>query len=396
MLLAALGSSKLALVLIALIIVLSVAGAVLPQEGKLETGEIKLWQQSHATVSRLLEHAGLFHVFHSWPFLITISLLGINTLTCTIQHLAKDGGLAAFRGPKFLEKSGFVLLHLSLLILFAGGFLSAATKLEGHIVLTEGQSFAESHDSYVRIVEGPLRRDRHEDFILTLKQVQTEYEKQRYQTHVTSSIEILSKDEETVDGTIEVNRPYTHRGISFTQDQTGFSPRIVIREKKSGKLMLDSFVALKTFQKAQGREYRDFLRLPFLNPRVIMTFYPSYAMENGRAVKTAEEPGRPLLLIEQIDASGESISLKYLHLKSRIELGEYSCGFEDFRRWSSFKVVEDSGYLVVCVAMWFGLGALLLRYVPDLWRSFGPRSSAVKPDCPVDNNCKGLAVQASH
>ncbi|MHC4296265.1 MAG: cytochrome c biogenesis protein ResB [Planctomycetota bacterium] len=371
--------------LIALIIALSVAGAVLPQEGKLESGEIELWQQSHATVSRLLEPVGLFHVFHSWPFVITISLLGINTLTCTIQHFAEDGGLAAFKGPRSVEKAGFVLLHLCLLILFAGGFLSAATRLDGYIVLTEGQPFTESHDSYVRIVEGPLRREHHEDFVLTLKQVQTEYEKQRYQTYVTSTIEILSKDEETVDGTIEVNRPYTYRSISFTQDQTGFSPRIVIREKKSGRLMLDSFVALKTFQEAQGREYRDFLRLPFLNPRVIITFYPSYAMENGRAVKTAEEPGKPLLLIEQIDASGESISQKYVHLKSRIELGEYSLGFEDFRRWSSFKVVEDSGYLVVCVAMWFGLGALLLRYAPDLWKSFGLRSSAVRPDCPVDD-----------
>lgn len=396
MLLAALGSSKLALVLIALVIVLSVAGAVLPQQGKLESGAIKLWQQSHATVSRLLEPAGLFHVFHSWPFLVTIFVLGVNTFTCTIQHLGKEGGLAAFKGPRAVEKAGFVLLHLSLLVFLAGGFLSAATRLDGYIVLTEGQSFTESHDGYVRITEGPLRGEHHKDFVLTLKQVRNEYEKQRYRTYVTSSIEIRSKDEETVEGTVEVNRPRTYRGISFTQDQTGFSPRIVIRKKKSGELMLDSFVALKTFQKAQEREYRDFLRLPFLNPRVIITLYPCHVIKNGKAIKTAEEPVKPMLLIEQIDAAGKSLSQSYLHLKGQVELGEYSFAFEDFRHWSSFKVIADPGYFVVCVAMWFGLGALLIRYVPDLWKSFGVRSSASRTDCPVDNKHKSPVVRMSY
>jgi hypothetical protein len=374
-LLAVLGSSKLALVLIVLLILFSIAGAVLPQEGKLEPSKIELWQQDHTTLTKMLEPAGLFHVFHSWPFLITISILGVNTLTCTILHFIKDGGFAAFKGPRAIEKAGFMLLHLSLIILFIGGFLSAATRLDGHIVLTEGQSFREHHDSYVRLVEGPLRPEHHEDFVLTLKQIEIKYEKRRYQTDVTSSIEILSKGKKAADGTVKVNRPFTYKGIAFTQDQTGFSPRIVIREKESGKLMLDSFVALKTFQKAHEREYRDFLPLPFLKNRVIITLYPSYSMENGRTIKTSEQPEKPLLLIEEKDESGKDISQTYLPLKSRIELGEYSFDFTGFRRWSSFKVVEDSGYYIVCVSMWLGLGALLLRYVPDIRKWFGIKPS---------------------
>ena len=149
----------------------------------------------------------------------------------------------------------------------------------------------------------------------------------------------------------------------------------MIHDKKSGKLALDSFVALKTFQKAQEREYRDFLPLPFLENRVIITLFPSYSMENGRAIKTSEEPDKPLLLIEEKDESGQNISQTYLHLKSQIELGEYSFDFTDLRRWSSFKVVEDSGYYIVCVSLWLGLGALLLRYVPDIRKWFGIKPS---------------------
>jgi hypothetical protein len=36
-------------------------------------------------------------------------------------------------------------------------------------------------------------------------------------------------------------------------------------------------------------------------------------------------------------------------------------------------VVQDPGYLPVCVALWLGLGALILRYVPDLKRWFMER-----------------------
>ena len=177
LILAIMGSSKLALVLIVLLILFSIAGVVLPQEGMLEPSKIKLWQQGHTTLTKMMEPAGLFHVFHSWPFLITISILGVNTLTCTTLHFIEDGSFAAFKGPRAIEKAGFILLHLSLIVLFAGGFLSAATRLDGHIILTEGQSFTEQHDSYVRLVEGPLRPEHHEDFVLTLKQVETKYEK---------------------------------------------------------------------------------------------------------------------------------------------------------------------------------------------------------------------------
>lgn len=365
----ALSSSKLALALIILIILFSIAGAVIPQEGMMESRDIAAWQQEHPALTRAMGPAGFFHVFYSWPFLITIVVLGVNTLTCTVLHFVKDGGLSALKGPRGIEKAGFFLLHISLIMLFTGGFWSSATKLDGYIVLTEGQRFTERHDSYVRLVEGPLRRESHKEFVVALKQVETKYEKQRYLTDVTSNLEILSEGKRPADEAVKFNKPFTYEGMSFTQAETGFSPRLVIREKESGKVLLNSFVALKTFRKAQEREYRDFLPLPFLKNRTIVTLYPGYRMENGSAVKTSEEPNSPLLLVEE-DKSGKVVSEQYLHLKGEIALGQYSLSFTDLRRWSSFRVVEDPGYFVVCVSLWLGTGALLLRYIPDILRWF--------------------------
>jgi hypothetical protein len=111
-----LSSSKLALVLVLVVILFSIAGAVMPQEGIMEAKDIVAWQQEHPVLTRALEPAGFFHVFHSWPFLITIVVLGINTLTCTVLHFVKDGGLSALKGPRGIEKSGFFLLHISLIL----------------------------------------------------------------------------------------------------------------------------------------------------------------------------------------------------------------------------------------------------------------------------------------
>jgi hypothetical protein len=373
-----LSSSKLALVLVLVVILFSLAGAVLPQEGMIESKDIAAWQQEHPALTRVLMPAGFFHVFHSWPFLITIVVLGINTLTCTVLHFVKDGGLSALKGPRGIEKAGFFLLHLSLIVLFTGGFWSAATKLDGYIVLTEGQRFTEHHDNYVRLVEGPLRRERHKEFVVALKQVDTKYEKQLYQTDVTSNLEFLSEGKRATNGTVKFNKPFTYRGLSFTQSETGFSPRLTIREKESGKVLLGSFVALKTFRKAEEREYRDFLPLRFLKNRTIITLYPSYRMENGSAIKTSEEPGEPLVLVEEENESEEIVSKKYLHLKGEIALGQYSLGFTDLRHWSSFRVVEDPGYFVVCVSLWLGTGALLLRYIPDILRWLRAKPSAMR------------------
>ncbi|NIS63507.1 MAG: hypothetical protein GTO13_23310, partial [Proteobacteria bacterium] len=134
-----LSSSKLALVLVLLLILLSIVGAVLPQEGTTDLSAFDLWQAAHPILTGALNPLGLFHVFRSWPFLATIFLLGINTLTCTVLHLLRERGFSVLKGPRAIERVGFLLVHLSLIALLSGGLWSAAARLNGFIILTEGQ-----------------------------------------------------------------------------------------------------------------------------------------------------------------------------------------------------------------------------------------------------------------
>jgi len=366
-------SPKLALVLVLLVILFAAAGALLPQEGMFTPADISRWQAEHPLVTKLLKPPGFFHVFHSIPFLVIILLLAVNTLTCTVLYIRKEGGLSAFRGTGGMRRTGFTVLHLCLIILFAGGFWSSAARMDGYTVLTEGQGIREERGSYVRLAQGPLRRRGHMGFLFLLQSVQVEYEQKYYPVAVTSHIEIHENRGKAAAAAIAVNRPFTYRGIDFTQDETGFSPRLIIRENSGGKLLVDSFVALKTFSRGNKREYRDFLPLPFFKQKVIVTFYPDYTLENGRVRKSGEAPVNPLLLIETEEEEGTAVTRGHIPVNGSIEIEGVTITFAGFRRWSAFKVVDDPGYPLVMIALWLGIGAILLRYIPELRGWFSPR-----------------------
>jgi hypothetical protein len=358
-------SGKLALVIVFILMLFAFAGAALPQQGRVNPEDILQWQLANKGLTALLKPLGLFGVFTSWPFMITLLLLGVNTFTCTILRFIKDGGFACLKGPKAMEKGGFLLLHISLIILLAGGFISTAKKLNGFIILTEGQTFIENHESYIRLAEGPLRKKVHKNFALKMNEIKTKYEKGLHLIDVTSSLDVFEQNSEVAQADIKINHPFTYRSVSFTHKDIGFSPRIQIKEKESGKVLFYSFVMLKSFDTENGKEYRDFLPLSFLQNRTIITVYPDYAMKAGDAVKTSEEPNNPLIRIQVEDDVGKIISKEYLTLGRETSIGEYVFEFTDLRRWASFKVVDDPGYFTVCISFWIGLAALLLRYIPE-------------------------------
>ncbi len=361
-----LGSGKLALALILLLILFALVSAMLPQEGQSTPAEVSQWQDRHPIITGMCEPIGLFNAFHCWPFLATIVLLAANTLTCTVLRFYRQGGLKDFKGPVAIERTGFVLLHLSLIVLFAGGFWSAAASMDAKVVLTEGQEFTDKHDQYLQLQEGPLRHEQHTGLAFRLDDVDVQYAKQRHRVSVVSKLGILDDGKRVAAGAVEVNKPFEYKHLWFTQDETGYSPRLVIRDAMRGRQIIDSFVALRTLKTEAGREYRDFLPLPFLKQRIVVTLYPSFIDENGQVRKTGDAPENPLLLLEAEDKSGRVVESHHLQIGDGATIGQYRFTFADLRQWASFRVGHDPGYPLVCAALWLGLAALLMRYLPDL------------------------------
>ena len=133
-------------------------------------------------------------------------------------------------------------MHFSIVSILVCGFYTAGFGLDGKIVLTEGQSFVEEHGNYQRLSEGPLRTKRHQGFAVKLTKVQTQYEKQHL-IDMSSDIEIYTSGNKVTDGVIKINYPFTYNGISFTYDDDGYSPQIMIQDKNTGKVLVNSFIA---------------------------------------------------------------------------------------------------------------------------------------------------------
>lgn len=343
-------------------ILFALAGALLPQEGMFTPDEINRWQEAHPVVTSLFKPLELFRVFHSVPFLVAVLLLGINTLTCTVLRVVREGGFAAFKGPKTMRTTGFTVLHLSLIILFIGGGLTAGSSMDGLIIFTEGQVFTEAHDNYIQLVEGPLRKERHQGFQLRLAKVRVTYEGTET-IGMAADVETREPNNTIKRHEIKVNYPMTYRGLAFTLNKTGYSPRVLIKEKKTGETLVHSFAALKggaAPPAAKGaaplRTYRDFLPLPvFLdrNERVILTLVPP------------ADNAPPLMKIEIQNDTGETQAHGET-TKNEIEVGDYLFSLTGLRQWASFRVVEDPGYDIILIALWLGLIGTILRYIPDI------------------------------
>jgi cytochrome c biogenesis protein ResB len=281
----------------------------------------------------------------------------IKTVTC-------QGGKALAT----TETIAFVGLHLGIIGLMAGGLFTTGGRMSGYIVLTEGQPFKDVHDGYVSLTEGPLRKEQHTSLSATLRKVETQYTQGR-QTHFAAQLDVFS-DEGTVTKQVEINRPVTWGKLTFTLDEVGYSPRLQIKREDNPRILSDRFVALKNFKTDRGTFHRDYLPLPFFNNRVYATLYPSRIHKADEVVKKGNQPESPLLIIEIEDDSGKIVETADMPLGGKVTVGGYTFGFGELRRWASFRVSDDPGYPIVCVALWLGLVALVLRYVPDLRKWF--------------------------
>jgi cytochrome c biogenesis protein ResB len=345
---------------VAVLILFSLVGVLFPQQGQVSRNDMLQWQQQHPAMTSLLKPVGFFAVFHSLPFMVTIGVLAVNTLTCTLIHFAEKGGFKALMGSGAMITWGFLLLHLAFVLLLAGGFISAATRMDGYILLTEGQNFTDRPQNYLRYSTGSLRPSISRDFDVQLKEVNVIFEEPGYIVDMNTALQFQSQQNQLTEATIRINQPIDYEGMTFTLDETGYSPRIIVRDKQNS--LVNSFVALQTLTSMAGRQYRDYLPLPFFENRVTVQLYPAGQVDSQTGTASAE----PVIFIKTADAEGNTLTRSPLPLNQTTTADGYEFEFAELRQWASFRVSSDPGYPVVWAALWLGLAALVLRYLPEL------------------------------
>ncbi len=123
-------SLRLTIVLLILVTLLSVAGGVLPQGGSAEMYS----QLLPAPVAGAVLLLGLDHAFSSPLFFSAAGLFLINLGACTVRRFTAQRKLRRAK-----RSAGPDLLHIGILVLAAGGILTAAGREEHDFLLTPGE-----------------------------------------------------------------------------------------------------------------------------------------------------------------------------------------------------------------------------------------------------------------
>ena len=125
-------STRVAVVLILVITVLSLLATLVPQ------GRPDAWYEARygAFLSALIRAAGMESFFRSVLFLVPVSLFTVNLGVCAVDRLVNRARHHA--KPRF----GPDLVHVGLLVLIAGGLVTALGRQETSLTLAEGESAA--------------------------------------------------------------------------------------------------------------------------------------------------------------------------------------------------------------------------------------------------------------
>ena len=135
-------SVRLAILLILLILVLSLASTFVPQ------GEDSAFYRSHYPpgAAGLVTGTGFDHFFSSAPFLVLVALFALNLGTCTVDRLVRR---LRTRAPLRL---GPDLVHVALLVLVVGGLVSGLARHDTFVEMSPGQQAVLTPHYAIRLV----------------------------------------------------------------------------------------------------------------------------------------------------------------------------------------------------------------------------------------------------
>jgi len=254
-------SVKLALILLVVIALLSFLGVLIPQ-GWREEQYVHKYGYNWA---RFISGSGIRDTYHSWWYLLSLTLLSVNLFVCTVERLgstvrmvftrrfygredverqpardsfrvegapeavgerlrrqmrkssfavskSRGGGellLSASRGS--VSRLAAPVIHLGVMFILAGGLVG------GHF----------GFSTVIQVPEGNVSEVPQRDFKLRLEDFRIEYAPSGRVKDYFSTLTVLEGDTATLTKTIEVNKPLRYGGVGVYQSSYGEYPRRV-------------------------------------------------------------------------------------------------------------------------------------------------------------------------
>jgi len=341
-------STKLAFVLIALLLAHILLSAIIPQRDLAEN-QIIDWRHHLGDAYRVIEILRLDRIYTAWPFHVLLGLLGVNLLAGNVKRFRQ-----VYRVERTLLRArylGSIVFHLSLLLVLTGAISNYLFKFQGVFALTEGQSAADDRRSYFRTFEGPLFRSDLGRFEFEIVSIDPDH---RVQDALTEAAEIrLSPADGSMplDAEILVNRPLRWRELEFHLGAlVGYSPELQFADA-SGSTTFRSFVRVAVNEHEDGVRHADFLELA-----------------DGTTVhlEVLEGETAPSVSLELL-RSGESVGSAELQVGDSVALEDRVLSVPRLRHWAFIEVRQNPYLHLVFIGFWAALGGLTITLIPRVW-----------------------------
>jgi cytochrome c biogenesis protein len=153
-------------------------------------------------VGGLVYRAGLTDIFTSWYFLGLSAVLAASLLACSAGRLRK---LARARGRGWLSRAGSLLLHVALVVIIAGGVVTAV--------------FGFRHPAPFYLIAGDEMEIEEGGFAIRVDAASTEFSDDGVVSEYYSDVAVIEDGEEVRSQRIEVNHPLVHNGVGLYQHE---------------------------------------------------------------------------------------------------------------------------------------------------------------------------------
>ncbi len=360
------------------------------------------------TVS-LIEFFDISDMYHSWWFTVLLALLAVNLIACTAKTLPGicaplfrkrgDKSDAAFcgwpiqhkfemhdRGERiegnlrmlvkalvgkpnvkgerdvrylYAEKGayarlGILFVHVSILIILAGGLIGAVGGFEGQMTIVEGETSS-------KVLVSPGTKEMTLPFSVRCNRFSVEFYDSGMPKEYRSDVTIIDEGASVAEESIRVNHPIVFRGYKLCQASYGMADasdfKVAVTEKKSGTR---SVLTLHRMRKVP---------LPGSDSSfAVARFVPDFQGQGAAVLGVMLVPGM----------SHDIFWIPFQrHRSQEVERGEYIFALEDFtaRYYTGIQISKNPGMPVV----WSGFALILIGFVIVLFGSHRCLSIRITP-----------------
>lgn len=254
---------------------------------------------------------------------------------------------------------GSVAFHAGMVIVILGGIVSMMTLFKGDVMLTEGFESYPGEQLKVMLDRKGIKGFPYKAMLL--KSFDARYvEGGRFPLDYTAVIGALDQEGRVSDEVIKVNSPLNKEGYQFLLQNYYFSPRFVVTEKGTGRVINDAYINLLVV----FADLKDDFYVPESGVKIIARFFPDFSLDGERPKTRSMNVRNPAFILEFFKGT-EKLGDGILPLGKKMDFdeGRYTIEFRDLRKWIVLSVSRDYGLPIVKLGLLLVVLGLVARFI---------------------------------